>query len=232
MLSGAPPNQTSAVVEWVARLEASIRDRIQTDRTFINWFIYVLLLSWITFGIAGIYYYYRRMARIDAFSRRKARYYEALVEYTERWAASAASSADLGSAVARLRADLDRGMTYSLKPIGAGVHFLLTIVTLGVWAIAVQYIVNRAWDDRQRFEAEFDEHLSHAWLQLGLLRQPIVFRVIQAKRRNFWIWLLLGIVTFGIGFIVWDYVLWTDPDRLYLHFHEVEDSVLQLARAA
>ena len=243
MSSLPPPPQQGAVppapmspgmavsVESASRIDQAIRMRTETDHKFINWWLYVLVISWITFGIAGIYYYYRKMSRVDAFSRRKQAYYAALVQYTEERAA-AAGAGHIRPITDQMRAELELASGSALKPIGAAVHFLLTIVTLGVWAIAVQYMVNRAWDDRQRFEAVFDDRLSHAWLQLGLLRSPITFRVDQGKERNFLVWVLLSIVTFGIWSIVWDYRIWTDPDRLYPEFHVVEDAVLQIVRTA
>ncbi|MEO5918991.1 MAG: hypothetical protein ABIQ17_05465 [Candidatus Limnocylindrales bacterium] len=227
-----PAGHAAATVQSVARLEQSIRDRSSTDRKFINWWVYWLLLSWITLGIAGLVYFYRRMSRIDAFSRRKAAYYDALVEYTERRAERAGSAAAIRPMTDQLRADLQAAGRSSLKPINAGLHLLLTFITLGLWAIVVYYMVNRAWDDRQRFEAEFDDRLSQAWLQLGLLRHPIAFRIDEGKHRNFALWLILSILTLGIGFIVWDYRLHSDPDRLYPEFHTVEDSFLQIARTA
>ena len=229
-VAGGMSNHAAATVQSVARLEQAVRDRAETDRTFMNWWLYTFLVSWITFGIAAIYFYYRRMSRVDAFSRRKLAYYDALIEYTERRAESAGAASAIRPLTSQLRADLEVAARSSLKPIGAGLSFLLVIVTLGIWALVVHYKLNRAWDDRQRLEAAFDDRLSQAWLQLGLLRHPVVFRVDQGKQRNFWIWLVIGIVTLGIGFIVWDYRIWTDPDRLYPEFHAVEDAVLQIAR--
>lgn len=238
MEPGAPPitggmtNHGAATVQSVARLEQAVRSRAETDRTFMNWWLYTFLVSWLTLGIAGIYYFYRRMSRVDAFSRRKAAYYDALIEFTERRADSAGAAAGIRPITDGLRADLEQARRSSLKPIGAVLNFVLTYVTLGIWSFVVYYKVNRAWDDRQRFEAAFDDKLSQAWLQLGLLRHPITFRVDQGKQRNFWLWFVLSVVTLGIGFIVWDYRLHTDPDRLYTEFHTVEDAVLQIARTA
>ncbi len=227
-----PAGYAVATVQSVARLEQSIQDRASTDRTFINWWVYWLLLNWITLGIAGLVYFYRRMSRVDDFSRRKAAYYEALVEYTERRAESAGSAAAIRPITGQLRVDLQTAGRSSLKPINAGLQLLLSIITFGLWAIVVYYMVNRAWDDRQRFEAAFDDRLSQAWLQLGLLRHPIAFRIDEGKHRNVALWLIVSILTFGIGFIVWDYRMHTDPDMLYPEFHRVEDSFLQIARTA
>jgi Domain of unknown function (DUF4234) len=231
--SPAPPPPTqhvAATAHSTSRLDQAVRVRSETDRKFMNWWLYTFVVSWITLGIAGIYFFYRRMSRIDAFSQRKQAYYAALVDYTQQRAESSGAGATVAPIVSQLRADLANASQSAIKPIGAGLNFVLTIVTLGIWAIVVHYKLNRAWDDRQRFEAYFDDRLSQAWMQLGLLRHPITFQVDQGKARNFWLWLIISIVTLGIWAIVWDYRLWTDPDRLYPQFHSVEDAFLQIAR--
>ena len=222
----------AATVQSVARIEQAVRDRTNTDHKFMNWWLFTFLVNPITFGIAGIYFFYQRMARVDAYSRRKSAYYAALVEYTERRAEGSAASGAVRPMTDQLRADLAAASQSTIKPIGAGLNFVLTIVTFGIWAIVVYYKVNRAWNDRQLFEAHFDDRLSQAWLQLGILRHPITFVVDQGKDRSFGIWLVLSIVTFGIWAIVWDYRVWRDPDLLYPEFHAVEDAVLQIVRTA
>ena len=172
------------------------------------------------------------MSRLDAYSHRKSAYYEALVEFTERRADIGGNPGPTRVLTDKLRSDLSDAAGSSLKPIGAALNFVLTIVTLGFWGFVVIYKVNRAWDDRQRFEAKFDDTLSQAWLQLGLLSHPITFKIDEGKSRNFWLWLLLSFVTLGIWYIVWDYRLYTDPERLYPQIHSVEDAVLQIARTA
>ena len=230
--AGGMSQSTAATVQTVARLEQSIRSRSETDHKFLNWWIWFLLLSWITLGIATLYYFYRRMSRIDAFSRRKQTYYDVLIEFTERRADVAGAASAIRPLTEQMRAALAEASQTSLKPIGAGLNLLLTFITLGIWGWVVIYKVNRAWDDRQRFEAAFDDQLGQAWLQLGLLTHPITFKVDEGKRRNFWLWLLLSIVTLGIWYLVWDYRTFTDPDRLYPEYHSVEDAVLQIARTA
>lgn len=221
----------AATAQSAARVEQAIRQRSDTDTKFLNWWLYTFLVSWITLGIAGIYFFYRRMSRLDAFSRRKLAYYQALVEYTEQRAA-AAGLVGVRPITDQLRADVTAASANALKPIGAGLNFVLVIVTFGLWGIVVYYKVNRAWDDRQRFEAHFDEGLSLAWYQMGILRSPITFRVDEGKRRNFLVWALASLATLGLWAIVWDYRVWTDPDRLYPEFHVVEDAVLQIVRTA
>jgi len=96
----------------------------------------------------------------------------------------------------------------------------------------VLYQLNRAWDDRQRFEAAQLDRLNKAWLKLGIVAYPVVFAPDPSKRRNFWLNVVLVIVTLGIWGLIWDYRIYTDPNALFPAFHSVEDTVLTVARAA
>lgn len=221
----------AGTIQAAVRIEQSIRSRTDSDRPFMNWWLATFIVSPITLGLAGLYFYFKMMSRVDDYSRRKLAYYDGVIEYTQRRAEAAGNDA-VAPLVRDLRNDLTVASNSSLKPIGAGLSLLLYIVTFGIWGLVILWKVNRAWDDRQRFEAAFDDRLSQAWLQLGLLRHPIVFRVDEGKRRNYWIWLVLSVVTLGIAGIVWHYKLWTDPDRMYPEVHAVEDSVLQITRTA
>jgi Domain of unknown function (DUF4234) len=224
------PIDSTALVQPIRAIEASTQERTETDRTFLNWFLYFFLLSWITFGIASIYYYVRRFSRVDQYSRRKQAYYAAVVDYSERYAQATEKNAS--SEIGELRSFLARAAAHDLKPIGALLTVLLTLVTFGLYAIIGIYQLNRAWVDRQRAEAEFDDLLSKAWLQLGVSRYPVTFDPVPGKDRSFALYLLLTIVTLGIWGLVWDYKIHTDPDSIFPRLHQVEDTVVQLARSA
>ena len=222
----------SATVQSVGELEASIRDRNRTDRTFMNYLVYVFILDWITFGLAAIYYYFRRITRVDAYTNRKRRYHAALADFTERYAAASGKPDEVRGDVADLRRGLDEASRSALKPIGALKTFVLTVVTLGLWSIVLIYQLNRAWSDRQEFEAAQMGRLNKVWIKLGIIAYPVVFTPDPSKRRNFLLNVILVIITLGIWGIVWDYRVWTDPNSLYPAFHSVEDIVLTIARAA
>lgn len=221
----------TATVQAVTALEASIRRRADTDTQFLNWWVYVLLVSWVTLGIASIYFFIKRMSRIDKYSIRKLEYYTALADFTDRYSQAAQQQAQADATLRDMRTLLERAKGYSLKPIGALKSFLLTIVTFGIWGVVAWYQINRAWADRQQTEAEFDQLLSSAWLQLGITRYPITFEPAPGKNRNFWLYFGLQIITLGIWGLVWDYKVHTDPDNIFPRIHQVEDTVLQLVRS-
>jgi hypothetical protein len=221
----------TATIQAVTALEASVRGRADTDTRFLNWWIYILLVSWITFGIASIYFFIKRISRIDKYSVRKLAYYTALTDFTDRYSQASEHHGQADATVRDLRALLERATRYSLKPIGALKSVLLTIVTLGIWGAVAWYQINRAWADRQQAEVEFDQLLSSAWLQLGITRYPITFEPAPGKIRNFWLYFGLQIITLGIWGLVWDYKVHTDPDSIFPRVHQVEDIVLQMVRS-
>ncbi len=222
----------TATIQSLTALEASIRRRSETDTRFLSWWVYFLVLSWLTLGIAGIYYFIKRISRIDNYSARKQEYYSALADFTDRYSQAMLRDADAGGLVRDLRSATERAKNYGVRPIGALKAFLLTIITFGIYGIVAWYQVNRAWADRQGAEADVDVALSAVWIKLGITSYPITFERVEGKERNFGLYFILTIITFGIWGLVWDYRVHTDPDTIYPRIHLVEDTVLQLARAA
>jgi Domain of unknown function (DUF4234) len=219
------------LIQSVTRLDRAIKDRRDSDVELVNWWLYFLLLSWITFGIYGLYLFFKRISRIDAFSRRKRAYYEALLEWTQREAATEGREDEVHNELVDLQDEVARAYQRDLRPIKAGLSFVLSIVTLGIYGFFVLYRLNRYWWDAQVVEQDFDDKLSQVWMKLGIVRYPLTYRVDQSKRRSYALYLILSIVTFGIWGLVWDYKIQTDPDNLYGEFHSIEDTVLQTVRS-
>lgn len=215
----------------VTRLDRAIKERRESDVRLVNWWLYFLVISWVTFYIYSLYLYFKRIVRIDAFSSRKRASYEALLEWTERQASSRGAGGSVSRELAGLRARVDAAYARDLRPIRAGLSFVLTLVTLGVYSLYVVYRMNRYWWDAQVLEQDFDDGLSEVWMRLGLARYPITYRPDQSKRRSYVLYLVLSLVTFGIWALVWDYKLHTDPDNLFDGFHDVEDTLLQTVRS-
>jgi hypothetical protein len=226
---GSPATRAD-LVDSVTRLDLAIKQRRETDETLINWWLYVLLVSWITLGFYGLYLFFKRINRIDGFSRRKHAYYDALLEWTRRQAAGHERAADIDAELQDLSVAVTFAYDHELRPIRAGRSFLLTLVTLGIYGFVVLYRENRYWWDAQVVEQDFDDRLSQLWTRLGIIRYPITYAVDRSKRRSFPLYLILSFVTFGIWGYVWDYKIHTDPDRLLGELHAVEDSVLQTVR--
>ena len=226
------PRDRSATIQPLAAIEASVRVRADTDVRFMSWWLYFLILSWLTLGIATIYYFVRRVSRIDNYSRRKQEFYKGVIEFTDRFTNSSDKRTVVEPIVRDMRGLIEPAIQRELRPIGALKAILLTIVTLGIYFFVVRYQVNRAWADRQRVEREFDDLLSKAWIALGITSYPVTFEPAPGKDRNFWLYLGLTFVTLGIWGLVWDYKIHTDPENIFPRIHQVEDTVIQLARAA
>jgi len=222
---------TADMTQSVTKIDRAIKERRNTDRLLVNFWLYFFLLSWATIGIYGIVLFFQRINRIDGFSARKQRYYDALLTWTERYAEREHRQDEVHNAVTDMRAEISAAYRDDMRPIGAGVSFLLTIVTIGIYGFYVLYRINRYWWDAQILEQEFDDQLSQTWLNLGLARYPTTFTLDQRKQRSYALYLILSFITFGVWAVYWDYQLQIDPDNLYGEFHTNEDTVLQTVRA-
>jgi hypothetical protein len=223
--------ESADMTQVVTRIDRAIKDRRDSDTTLINYWLYLFLVSWLTWGIYGLVLFFKRIGRIDRFSERKRPYYEALTDWTERYAQQQGKEDDVHHMLSDMRSDVSAAYKGNLRKINAGLSFLLTIVTIGIYGLYVLYRMNRYWWDAQIIEQEYDDKLSQAWSKLGLMRYPVSFTLDQSKRRSYPLYLILSIVTFGFWGIVWDYNIHTDPDNLYSEFHSIEDTVLQTVRS-
>lgn len=219
------------MVQAVTRIDRSIKERRDSDTILMNYWLYFFLVSWVTFGIYALVLFFKRITRIDGFSERKRSYYEALIDWTERYSQQQGKEDEVHHMLGDMRSEIQAAYNGNLRKINAGLSFLLTIVTLGIYGLYVLYRMNRYWWDAMVVEQEFDDKLSQVWSKLGLMRYPVSFTLDQAKRRGYALYLILSIVTFGIWGIVWDYKIHTDPDNLYKEFHSIEDTVLHTVRA-
>lgn len=227
----APAPVSADLIHTVTKLDRAVKERRDTDVELINWWLYVLLLSWITAGIYSLYLLFRRVARIDEFSRRKHAYYQAVVEWTERQAAEKGRTDDVHYELQDLASGIDRAYANQLRPIKPTLSLVLTLVTLGLYWFYLVYRMNRYWWDAQVVEQDFDDTLSQVWTKLGIVRYPISFQLDQSKRRSYALNLILSILTLGIWGLVWDYKIHTDPDNLYRAYHSIEDTILNTVRS-
>lgn len=218
------------MIQEVQKIERNIKNRRETDVPLINWWLYVLLLSWVTFGIYTIFLYFKRIGRIDKFIARKHEYYINLLAWTEKYTQEKGTFDQVQAQLKDAVEIVKNAFSKKIKPIRAGLSLLLTIVTLGIYGLIVLYKMNKAWYILMQFEQDFDDMLSAIWMKASLLKYPLSFSVNSSKKRSFGLWLFLSIITFGIAGLVWDYKIHTDPDNIYAEFHTVEDTVLQTIR--
>lgn len=216
----------------IAQIERYVRLRRDTDRPLISWGLYFFLLSWLTLGVYPVIVFYQRLNRADLFSDRRHHYYEAVVDYTTRYADDAGRAEDVHYETDDLASYVKGRFITVHQPIKAGLSVLLSFATLGIYGYISVYRLMKYWWEIQVTEQDFCEKLSPIWTELGIIRYPISYELIQRVRRNFWTCFLLSIVTIGVYGIWWDYYLHTDPDRVYPEMHSSEEAVLNAARSA
>ncbi|MBO0834664.1 MAG: DUF4234 domain-containing protein [Actinobacteria bacterium] len=193
--------------------------------------MYFFLLSWLTLGVYPVIVFYQRLNRADLFSDRRHHYYQAVIDYTSRYAHQAGQADFVHYETSDLAAYVKDRFTTVHQPIKAGLSVVLSLLTLVYGFISV-YRLMKYWWEIQVTEQDFCQKLGPVWTKLGIIRYAVSYEPIQQVRRNFWTCFLLSIVTIGIYGIWWDYYLHTDPDRVYPEMHSSEDAVLNAARLA
>lgn len=214
----------------VLRIERSVRERNETDKVLINYWLYILVLSWLTFGIMAIVLFFQRINRIDKFIERKKTYFDGLINYSEQIAKEKGKYDELSTQINKLKDVYTYEFLGKNKKIKAGLSFLLSIITFGIWGIVVLFKLNKAWNNLQKAEQKFYDELNTILTKLELTKYPVSFKVKSNKNRSFILYLILTLITFGIWGIVWDYKIHTDADDLYPEIHTAEDSILGIIK--
>ncbi len=218
------------MIQAIQKIERSIRERRINDVNFVNYWLYIFILNPITFGIYSIILYFKRINRVDRFLKRKNAFFQGVNEYTEKYAKENGKYELVANEIDDLKNFYRQQFFYKIKKIDAGVAFLLTLITAGIWAFVVLYKLNKFWFEAQIFEQDYYDRLSKIWLKLELSKYPINYEVDISKNRNYAVYLLLTVVTLGIWGIVWDYKLHTDPENIFSEIHAAEDFILQVVR--
>ena len=216
------------MLQEIQKIERNIKDRREIDVPLMNWWLY-LLVNGLTGGIYGIV---KRNTRVREFAIRKYDYYQNVITYTEKLAQEINRYDEVRNELNDLKTDVDAAFrkNMQLRKCTTMNGLMLTIVTVGIFLYVWFFRLNKFWYDAQKIEQDFDDKLSQIWLKLGLIKYPLNFSLDASKNRNFWMQLLLSIVTVGVWILIWDYKIHTDPDNLYKEFHAIEDSVLQTVR--
>ena len=105
---------------------------------------------------------------------------------------------------------------------------IFQVLYLSYYEVIYNLPINYLWDKLQKREKEFCNLINDIWIEEGWMTEEIEFSVVPNKHRSVRKWGLLSIFTFGIGFLVWDYKLHTDPDNIYPRFYKAEDEILEI----
>lgn len=218
------------MIQAIQKIERSIKERRDTDKPLINWWLFILLVNEFTLGIYAIVLFFKRIGRINKFIIRKKTYYDSVIDYTEKYAQEKNKLEPIQNELKDLKDLVASNFPKNIKEIKAGLSFLFCIITVGIYYFFLLYKLNKVWYDLEIVEQEFDDKLSAIWMKLELMKYPFSFNIDSSKKRSFPLYLILSIVTVSIWFLVWDYKIHTDPDNLYREFHSIEDTVLQIVR--
>lgn len=221
-------------VAFVPLVESSIRKRADTDRqmSFGAYIIWSIVLSIFTFVIGAVIYWfviiYQLVERRNQHFERQRELFRSAIRCLREQAETKNDD--------RLRAAADRAQAMlNDAQLREGEHnawlwaVILPILTLGLagfytlWFLTVDY--RRHWERQRELIDAISEGLRiAAGRNITLVDESVV------PNRNFWVYLLLSIVTFAIFTIYWTYVLFDDPNKHFTRQAFLEDELVSYLR--
>lgn len=182
-----------------------IQQRVTTDWTTDPGM--AVLLTLVTFGIYGLYIFYKLMERRDLHLQRM---YSVAGTSTALLKEKAASSGKLdliGQELSGLES-VQMEMYQQARERGAALWLVLSLLT-GIATYIGYYFIMDDLENHDNCEAQYFTLMSSALAKLGLSSRPSQ-AVRTIPERNFVTFLLLSIVTCGIYYFYWLYVLVQD----------------------
>ena len=218
-------------------VESDIRKRVDTDKemSFGTYILWIIGLSIFTLGIGlAVYVFVIQYQLIERrnqhFARQRSFYTNVLRVLREK--AEATENQEALQMVSRAEAELNDATVREggdHNPWLWGV--ILPILTLGIatlytyWFLTVDY---RRHSIRQR---KMTDTVSEALRQVTGNPTTVVDESV-VPDRNYWIYLLLTVVTFGLFGIYWQYVLFNDPNVHFARQAIAEDQLVSYLRVA
>lgn len=189
----------------VQNLYYYIQERVNSDWTTDAGM--AVLLSLVTCGIYGLYVFYKLMERRDMHLARVANMVNTSVPLLEEKAAGGGKTEAIGQELAQLEM-VQRQMYEQSRERGAVLWLILAIVT-GVAAFIGFYFIMDDLAKHDQLEAQYFTLMSQALAKLGLSSQASQ-AAPNMPDRNFALYLVLSLVTCGIFYFYWLYVLVDD----------------------
>jgi len=214
----------SAIVE----LERNIARRKETDRimSFPMW----ILLGLVTLGIAILVAEYRLIKRRNEHFKRQKRVEESILNALRPKAAQVDITLELAN-MSSVRKD-GNDEEEEKSAIGWVIVGLIPLIGT-VTNFFVYYFLTRdvyTHNVRQtNFVNEFDKALNKLGVDTTLLSNALKVQY-QVPNRWFVKYLLLSIVTFGIFFIYWTYLIYKDWNNHFKTQWPIEDEILSLVK--
>lgn len=189
----------------VQNLYYYIQERVNSDWTTDAGM--AVLLSLVTCGIYGLYVFYKLMERRDMHLARVANMVNTSVPLLKEKAAGGGKTEAIGQELAQLEM-VQRQMYEQSRERGAVLWLILAIVT-GVAAFIGFYFIMDDLAKHDQLEAQYFTLMSQALAKLGLSSQASQ-AAPNMPDRNFALYLVLSLVTCGIFYFYWLYVLVDD----------------------
>lgn len=189
----------------VQNLYYYIQERVNSDWTTDAGM--AVLLSLVTCGIYGLYVFYKLMERRDMHLARVANMVNTSVPLLKEKAAAGGKTEAIGQELAQLEM-VQRQMYEQSRERGAVLWLILAIVT-GVAAFIGFYFIMDDLAKHDQLEAQYFTLMSQALAKLGLSSQASQ-AAPNMPDRNFALYLVLSLVTCGIFYFYWLYVLVDD----------------------
>lgn len=216
-------------------VEGDIRKRVDTDRmmSFGAYILWMLVLSIFTLGIGLLVYYYVIQYQLverrnQHFSRQHSLYRNILRTLREQ--AESKGNQEALTTIERADVTLNDAVEREGERNAWIWAVILPILTLGIatfytlWFLTVDY---RRHSVRQR---ELSDMMADA-IRLTTGKPAAVVDESVLPDRNYWIYLLLTILTLGLFGIYWQYQLFNDPNTHFSRQAFVEDQMVSYLRA-
>jgi uncharacterized membrane protein YidH (DUF202 family) len=192
----------------VQNLYYYIQERVNSDWTTDAGM--AVLLSVVTCGIYGLYIFYKLMERRDMHLARIANMVNTSVALLKEKAAAGGKTELIGQELSQLEM-VQRQMYEESRERGAVLWVVLAIVT-GIAAFIGYYFIMDDIAKHDQLEAQYFTLMSSALAKLGLSSQASQ-AAPNIPDRSFALYLVLSLVTCGIFYFYWEYVLVDDGNR-------------------
>jgi hypothetical protein len=215
---------TQYPVQQGSQLEYFVAERANSD--FITDPGMAILLTIITCGIYGLYILYKLVQRRDDHFKRMAGVVDASIAQLRVKAQGREN--EIAPELAQLDQIRVEMATMSAER-GAAIWLLICIFTSCVGGLILYYLLMQDYVKHDQVEAQFFTVMSSALAKLGLAGQAGQ-AVPNVPQREFITMLLLSIVTCGIYYYYWMYVMIKDFNEHFMAQVSWEDFILQALR--
>lgn len=221
-------------IPTLSLVEVQVRRRTDTDRTmsYGTFWLWSIVLSIFTFGIGSSIYqyviYFQLLNRRNGHFERQHRLIEQVIlGLREAHGGNLKVASRLSAADATLEE-----MRREEGPREPWLWVLLwPLLTLGIAAFWTIFWLTMDWRRHSMRQQQIMDDLSAAFRELGYSTPNIIDEGVSPER-NYWLYLLFTVLSFGLFGIWWLYVIFKDGNTHMQSDQFMEDQLLNTLRAA